>query len=488
MDFQNSSVTQLSKNTAQSNAVFIESIQTLINSYSMTKSLFGPNSKYILLGGRSMSLTSQPSLIFSSIPPTHPTSKILGDYIEKMDLYGDCATFMVSLVSLLAKNVFALVQEGMSKKKIEVVLKKIRKDFVNFDFDIKEEKLGDRESMERVFKGLIKNEDLLKVFIDGMEIVKQRSSIAEFIEDLDDRMRVMKIPTGVIGESYAIGGMIFKGEPLSERKEGKSVKTSIYNCPIEISRTVTKGTILLENAEELMSFSKEEESGIRAMVESLTKYNELVFCNGKVENMFIDYFNERNAIVFNIYSKHDIRRLRNLIGGCISPVLREVMENGTAEEVSVFEEGNKKYTKIIGAEGGVATLVLRNSITFILDEYERVLNKTIKFTMKNYKDGSIQVVKGAGDFERDLSRKMEDIMKTCEDSSRQVYKAFCDALNDLAIKESDENVFDGFEAKMKAIQYAIEILCIVLDTDNYFFVRVNDMNIKPRTNKNWDED
>lgn len=480
MDFTHQPITNLSNNTSQSHAVFLESIQVLINSYSMTKSLFGPASKLILLGGNAMHLTSNLNLIYKTIPPSHPTSKVLLDYIQKMEDIGDCATFMVSLAAVLAKNVLSLVHKGMKKKNIEGVLRRIKKEIKVYEFQVYEEKMDTGESIERVIRGLVKNKELERVLREGIEIVKGEID--------EDKIRVVKVQSGLVDESYTVRGMVLKGEPVSAKKEGKDLSTSIFNCPVEISRTVTKGTVLLETAADLLNFSKEEELGIKTMVDSLTKHNQVVFCNGKVENIFMDYFNEKGTIVFPLYSKHDIRRLRNSIGGCVSPVLREVMENGQAQEIKVFEEGNKKFTRVTNEEGGVATLVVKSSIQVVLDEYERVLNRAITFIIKNYSGECVRVVKGAGAFERELSVKLKEAMEHCEDSSRMVYKALSDSLIEVSVEREEEGVYDGFDAKMKAVQYAIELVSMVLNTENYFFVRVSDMNIKPRSNKNWDDD
>lgn len=393
---------------------------------------------------------------------------------------------MVSLVSLLSKQIYYLVKNGFIKNKICITLKTLLNSLRKGDYKINNENLSTIESQQNVLRGLLKNDNLLKIFIAGLQIVLKNSGNIDRFDDLDDRMRIVKMMCGAVNESYAFDGIIVNGEPVSLNKSVRNGKTAIYNCPIEISKTITKGTIVMQKADELTMFSKEEESSIRMMVDRLMKHNGVVFCNGKVEPLFMDYFNENNAVVLNIPSSHDIRRLRNVVGGCVSPVLREVMENGEVSEIKVFEDGNRKYTKIAGKEGHVATMVLKSSISFVLDENERIMNKAITFIMKNYNEGCIKCVKGSGGFERELIKEVEVMMEKQEDSSRLVYKAFIDALTELAVKDCVDGVYDGFDAKMKAIQYAIEILCMVLNTDDYFLVRVNEMNIKPKTNKNWD--
>jgi T-complex protein 1 subunit theta len=42
-------------------------------------------------------------------------------------------------------------------------------------------------------------------------------------------------------------------------KKAKKAKVGVFSCPIDISQTETKGTVLLHNAKEMLDFSKGEE-------------------------------------------------------------------------------------------------------------------------------------------------------------------------------------------------------------------------------------
>jgi T-complex protein 1 subunit theta len=42
-------------------------------------------------------------------------------------------------------------------------------------------------------------------------------------------------------------------------KKAKNAKVGVFSCPIDISQTETKGTVLLHNAKEMLDFSKGEE-------------------------------------------------------------------------------------------------------------------------------------------------------------------------------------------------------------------------------------
>jgi len=416
-------------------------------------------------------LTSQMQTIFSVIPPTHPIQKILADYINKMTQLGDGSTFMVNLTCTLIKNIAILVQKGMKKVEISEALDDIKRNLLNYKFDTTEADLAVKSDSAKIFGGVLKEAVLIKIFTDSLMYISENNK-DNFIKDLDDRIRIVKISTGTLDQSYAFQGMIFKGEPVTNKKECVGVSTSIFNCPVEVSKTITKGTVVFEKADELLSFSNDEQKEVKKLATKLTKNSNLIVCNGKVESAFIDELNDINSVAFSIYSKHDIRRIRNLFGGCISPLLREVKENGLCSKVSVFDDCNTKYTKFEG-KGFVSTIVLKGSIKFMLDEYERILQKAITLVMKN-KTKMFTLVEGSGKFENSLVMRLSEESEISEGNAKLVYKALVDSLNEVAVKEKGNEIYDILDIKLKAVKYAIEICSIVLTTEDYFFVRTND--------------
>lgn len=74
-----------------------------------------------------------------------------------------------------------------------------------------------------------------------------------------DSVRTVKILGGCIQDSEVISGMVFGREPDSVLKSAKKAKVAVFNCPIDKSRTETKGTVLLHDAKELLDFGQGEE-------------------------------------------------------------------------------------------------------------------------------------------------------------------------------------------------------------------------------------
>ena len=52
-------------------------------------------------------------------------------------------------------------------------------------------------------------------------------------------------------------------------KTAAKAKVGVYSCPIDISQTETKGTVLLHNAKEMLAFSKGEEEQLEKIIKEI---------------------------------------------------------------------------------------------------------------------------------------------------------------------------------------------------------------------------
>jgi T-complex protein 1 subunit theta len=78
-----------------------------------------------------------------------------------------------------------------------------------------------------------------------------------------DNIRVVKIMGGSLQQSKVVKGMVFAREPEGTTKKVQKAKVGVFSCPVDISQTETKGTVLLRNAKEMMDFTKGEDTRSR---------------------------------------------------------------------------------------------------------------------------------------------------------------------------------------------------------------------------------
>lgn len=425
-------------------------------------------------------ISSQPTVIYDNIKVNHPLIKLLHEYVKKMDVVGDGASFFVMVVSELLTETMFIIDRGIKPALLANSLREIYKELDNISSGLKiQHKIdfNDKESVSKVIRGTVKDIKLEKFIVEG--ISQTQSFDAE-------KIRVCKVACGSVEDSYVVEGMVLNRFPEGEVKHVNKATTSIYNCPLDVSRTELKGTVLMRTAEDLLSFSKEENKNIKEVVESIDA--DVIICSGKVEKVYLDFLNKARKLVFKVVSKHDLRRIRELVGGSISSVLSPQKRGsmGLVDEVTTFIEGDIKYTRFICKNKKIYTLVLKNYVQAMLDEQERIIQKALTVLDKNTTLNNIELVEGAGKFERQLSKSFLSGYDNSVDEKHLAYKCMGKALK--TFKVEDVEVYDVYSIKLKALKYATEFIAILFETSDYLIGKPEPMNISPRTNQNWDED
>ena len=79
-----------------------------------------------------------------------------------------------------------------------------------------------------------------------------------------DSVRIAKIMGGNVHQSEVIHGMVIMRGSEGAIQHASQAKVSVFACGIEASATEAKGTVLMKNAEDLMTYNKSEEKKVRA--------------------------------------------------------------------------------------------------------------------------------------------------------------------------------------------------------------------------------
>lgn len=84
-----------------------------------------------------------------------------------------------------------------------------------------------------------------------------------------DNIRICKIIGSGVHTSKVMNGMVFKRGAEGEIKLATDARIAVYTCPFDLTQTETKGTVLIENADELVNFSEGEESEVEEQVKAI---------------------------------------------------------------------------------------------------------------------------------------------------------------------------------------------------------------------------
>lgn len=130
-----------------------------------------------------------------------------------------------------------------------------------------------------------------------------------------DNIRIVKILGAGVGSSTVMNGMVFRRGAEGDIKRVSDARVAVFACPFDLTQTETKGTVLMNNAEDLLSFAKTEETEVEKQVKELADRRvNVVVAAGKFGDIYIHYLNKYNIMGVRLTSKFDMRRLCRSIG------------------------------------------------------------------------------------------------------------------------------------------------------------------------------
>ena len=98
-------------------------------------------------------------------------------------------------------------------------------------------------------------------------------------------------------------------------KSAKKAKVGVFACPIDISQTETKGTVLLHNAKEMLDFTKGEENQLEQIIKELYDSGlRVIIAGANVGELALHYINRYEMLVIKVLSKFELRRLCRVVG------------------------------------------------------------------------------------------------------------------------------------------------------------------------------
>lgn len=113
--------------------------------------------------------------------------------------------------------------------------------------------------------------------------------------------------------------MVFKREVEGDVASASKAKVAVYSCPVDITQTETKGTVLIKTADELLNFSKGEESLLEKQIKAIADTGvKVIVAGAKFGDMALHFLNKYNIMAVRLNSKFDIRRLAKTVNATVS--------------------------------------------------------------------------------------------------------------------------------------------------------------------------
>jgi T-complex protein 1 subunit theta len=501
-----------------------------------TKSAYGPNgmNKMVINHIEKLFVTNDAATIMREIEIQHPAAKLLimaSDMQEKE--VGDGTNFVLIFGGQLLQNAADLLNMGLSPVEIidgfNIALTKAQEILPKLVCsEVKD--LTNKESVKRALKACFSSkqlgyEEFLSELVGNacMQALKENQTFNV------DNVRVCKILGSGVLNSTVMKGMVLKREVEGMVTKASKCKIGLFSCPIDISSTETKGTVLIKSAEELKNFSRGEEELLEKQIKSIVDTGvKVVVCGGKVGEMALHFLNKYEIMAVRVLSKFDLRRVAKTVGGT---VLAKVMppspeEMGYCDNVYLDEVGDVPVIAFRQDkdEGAISTIIVRGSTDNIMDDIERSIDDGVNNFKALTRDG--RLLPGAGAVEIELAKQLSSISETYPGLEQYAIKKFAEAFEVIpktlaensgfrntevlsqlyaahqegkanfgfniegdtqVIDVKDKGIFDLYLTKYWGITYATKAAISVLYVDKIIMARPAG-GPKPRENKDWDND
>ena len=245
-----------------------------------------------------------------------------------------------------------------------------------------------------------------------------------------DNIRVVKIMGGSLDQSKVVKGMVFGREPDGSIKKASKAKVGVFSCPIDISQTETKGTVLLHNAKEMLDFTKGEEHQLETIIKEIHDSGvRVVVAGSSVGELALHYLNRYNILIVKILSKFELRRLCRVVGATPLARLGAPMpdEMGSIDVVETLEIGGDRVTVFRQQNEATrtATLVIRGATQNHLDDIERAIDDGVNVVKAITRDPKL--VPGAGATEMQLIERISAFGEKTPELSQYAIKKYAES-------------------------------------------------------------
>jgi len=408
------------------------------------KSAYGPMgmNKIVVNHIEKLFVTNDAATIIREMEVQHPAAKmIVLASMQQEEEAGDGTNFVLLLAGALLKNAEQLLKNGLSLTEITKGYEMARDQVLDHILPtLKVKKINDLMNLDECAAAIktslaskqYGDEDFLSKLIAETCIGTLAAGANPQTFSVDN-VRVCKIVGGAVTSSKMVKGMMFKRLIESDINYVENAVIAAFSCPLDNMVTETKGTVLIKNADELMNFSKGEETMLEKTIASIAEQGvNVIVTGGKVADMALHFCNKYKIMVLRLMSKWDLRRLCKTVGAVCLPKMGTPTKEDLGycqkvhldvvgeQQVVVFERGTDSSC--------MCTILIRGATDNIMDDIERAVDDGVnnfKILSKNPLDA--HMVAGAGAVEMGIAARVTEYGQTIETLEQYSVEKFAEA-------------------------------------------------------------
>lgn len=455
----------------------------------------------------------------------HPAAKLILYASEQQDNeYGDGTNSVIILASELLSLSESLIKMGVKPSVIAQGFDKASEKAMEILSTLAKPLTNLRDAIEGVIgsKHIGQESFLTDLVLEAVEIVTKDN-----VPFNPENIQPVKLIGGSLSQSKCIAGMVLTREAETFLKGASNAKVAVFSCGINFGRTETKGTVLLHNAKELLSYSAEEEKMLENQIKEISETGvKVVVCGDAISELALHFLNRYNLVAIKVPSKFDLKRVCRAVGAIPSSRLGppSTEEMGWCDMIEVEEIGGDRCTIFRQSRSTKdiclqATILIRASNSNLMDDVQRTIEDALA-TIKTLKREP-KIVMGAGATEIEIARKIIQYADITPGVLQLPIKKYAEAFEAIprllatnsgfdgteavsrlywsheknntecglyleaedieqAIAPTDENIVDSFVTKKSAIILATEVATTILKVDHIIMSKQSGSGIQPK--------
>jgi len=245
-----------------------------------------------------------------------------------------------------------------------------------------------------------------------------------------DNVRVAKILGGGVLETKVMKGQVVTRDTEGTIKHVTNAKIAVFSGGIDVPKTETKDTVVLQSAEDLLNYAKSEEKAIEDIIRKISETGaKVVISGGAIGEMALHFIERYKLMACKVPLKFELRRVCKAVGA--TPLVKlgppSPEELGHADVVTVEEIGSTRVTifRQESDESGISTIVVRSSTSNLADDIERAIDDGVNVFKGMIRDA--RFVAGAGATEIELAKRLQSYGDSVAGLSQYAIKKYGEA-------------------------------------------------------------
>jgi T-complex protein 1 subunit theta len=439
-----------------SGSVVLRNVDACVQISRMLLTSLGPQGRCKLVINHlgKLSVTSDCATILKNLDIEHPAAQLLVSAVTKQEeICGDNTNYVLAIGGELLYQTAKLIGKMSWQPANEILagyqraLQLIQDQYMatqivtSYPIDVM-----NREHLLTILKPVLASkqygsEQVLAPLVADACLAVMNSNRTSFAVEAIRTVKILGAP--ITQSSLLPGGYValrsVDSVCQSITNDNTTCRIAVFACSIEASTTEAKGTVVMNNAHDLLLYNHTEEQKMSDIIESIVAVGiNVIVTGGNVSDVALHFIDRHNLLLLKMGSKWELRRLCQAIHATAlvrlgPPTPEEIgyctsvrQEEMGGKPVTVFRNDPTTTTTTTKDEMKLATIILRASTGTVLADLERAVDDGVQAIAQVMKDQ--RMVYGGGAIEMALSVLLQNEASKTPGLSQYAIAAFGKAL------------------------------------------------------------